>query len=69
MSNFIPNETKRCVPRDPPWITKPSKTMLKKKNRLYKNYKKHRYKKEDKVRPDAFRMECQIAVATSNHPT
>ena len=23
MSNFIPNETKRFVPRDPPWITKP----------------------------------------------
>ena len=23
MSNLIPNETKRFVPRDPPWITKP----------------------------------------------
>ena len=38
MSNYIPNETKRCVPRDPPWITKPIKTMLNKKNRLSKNY-------------------------------
>ena len=29
MANFIPNEIKRIVPRDPPWITKPLKTMLK----------------------------------------
>ena len=65
MSNFIPNETKRFVPRDPPWITKPLKTMLNRKNRLFKNYKKHRYKEKDKVRLDAFRIECQIAVATS----
>ena len=28
MSNYIPNETKRFVPCDPPWITKPLKTML-----------------------------------------
>ena len=39
VSNFIPNETKRFVPRDPPWITKPLKTMLNRKNRLFKNYK------------------------------
>ena len=65
MSNFIANETKRFVPRDPPWIIKPLKTMLNRKNRLFKNYKKHRYKEEDKVRLDAFRVECQIAVATS----
>ena len=30
MSNFIPNETKRFVPCDPPWITKSLKTMLNK---------------------------------------
>ena len=65
MSNYIPNETKRFVPRDPPWITKPIKTMLNRKNRLFKNYKKHRYKDEDKVRLDAFRTECQKAVETT----
>ena len=32
MSDYIPNETKRFVPRDPPWITKPIKTMLNRKN-------------------------------------
>ena len=50
MSNLIPNEIKKFVHRDPPWITKPLKTMLNRKNRLFKNYKKHRYKEEDKVR-------------------
>ena len=40
MSNFIPNETKKFVPRDPHWITKPLKTMLNRKNRLFNNYKK-----------------------------
>ena len=40
MSNSIPNETERFVLRDPPWITKPLKTMLNRKNRLFKNYKK-----------------------------
>ena len=58
MSNYVPNETKRFVPRDPSWVTKPLKTLLNGKNRLFKNYKKHRYKNEDKVRLDAFRVEC-----------
>ena len=62
MSNFIPNETKRLVPPDPPWITKP--TLLNRKNRLFNNYKKG-YKKEDKDRLDIFRMECQQSVETS----
>ena len=39
MSNFIPNETKRFIPRDPPWITKSLKTMLNRKDRLYRNDK------------------------------
>ena len=57
MSNFIPNETKRFVPRDPPWITKSIKTWLSRKNSLYKNYKKHGYKIVDKERLDKFRVE------------
>ena len=63
MSNYISNETKRFVPRDPPWITKPIHTMLNRKNRLFKNYKKHHYNDDDKVRLDAFRTECHKAVA------
>ena len=62
MANFIPNEIKRIIPRDPPWITKPLKTMLNRKNKFFKNYKRHGYKLEDKVRLDNFRKECQEAV-------
>ena len=65
MSNFIPNEIKRFVPRDPTWITKSLKTMLNRKKRFFKNYRKYRYKKEDKIRLDAFRIECQTAVETA----
>ena len=65
MSNIIPNETKRFVPRNPPWITKPLKTMLNRKNRLFNNYKRYGYKAEDKVRIDAFRIECQQVVETA----
>ena len=61
MSNLIPSEIKILLPRDPPWISKPLKSMLKRKNRLFKNYKKHGYKKEDKIRLD---IECQEAVET-----
>ena len=62
MSNFVPHETKRFVPRDPPWINKPLKSMLNRKNRLYKSYKIHGYREEDKARLDTFRSECQLAV-------
>ena len=58
MSNFVPNETKRFVPRDPPWINKPLKRMLNRENRLYKSYKRHGFKEEDKARLDSFRSEC-----------
>ena len=35
MSNFVPNEIKRFVPRDPPWITKaPKKYAQKEKQAL-----------------------------------
>ena len=65
MSNLIPSEVKRIVPRDPPWITNPLKTVLNRKNRLFKNYKRHGYKLEDKVRLDNFRNERQEAVKTA----
>ena len=65
MSNFIPNKTKKFVLRDPPWITKSLKAMLNRKNKLFNNYKIPRYKEEDEVRLDAFRLECQNAVETA----
>jgi len=65
MSNFIPHEIKKIVPRNPPWITKDLKTMLNRKNRLFKNFKKHGYRQEDKDRLDIFRKECQEAIASA----
>ena len=53
---------KRFIPRNPPWITKPLNTKLNRKNGLFKNYKRHGYITEDKVRLDTFRIECQQAV-------
>ena len=65
MVNFIPNETRSIIPRDPPWTTKPLKSMLNRKNRFFKNYKKHGYKLEDKARLEIFRKEWQEAVETA----
>ena len=47
INNFIPNEIKRTTTRDPPWITKSLKTMIKKKNRLFNNYKRHGYRTKE----------------------
>ena len=66
MSNFVPNEIKRFVPRDPPWVTRPLKNMLNRKNRLYKSYNRHGYKEDDKVRLEIFRSECHQAVEDAN---
>ena len=65
MSTFIPNEIKTIISRDPPWITKTLKTMLKRKNKLFYNYKKQRNKEEDKVTLETFRNECQQEVRTA----
>ena len=66
MSAIIPNETKIFIPLNPPWIRKSLKNMLNnRKNRLFKNYKKHSYKVEDKIRLDTFLIECKHAVKTA----
>ena len=65
MTSFIPNEIKKCEPRDPPWIDKSLKTLLKKKNRLSYNYQRHGYKEGDKLRLETFRTECEEAVESA----
>ena len=62
ISNFIPNDIVKVNPKDPPWITNHLKSMIKKQNRLYKNYKRHGYKIEDKIRVDHYNNECKKAV-------
>ena len=62
MSNFIPHDTKTFIPRDSPWINKTLKSLLRKKDKIYRNYKKHGYKEEDKNRLDAIRTECNDSI-------
>ena len=62
MSNFIPNKTIKVIPREPPWIDKALKNMLNRQQRLYRNYKKHGFKPDDKSRVDVFRSECNMAI-------
>ena len=65
MGNFIPNKVKKFYPRDSPWINRELKTLLKKKDRLYKNYKRHNYRNEDKLRLDTFRAKSIISIKKS----
>ena len=65
MSNFVPNKKIKIVPGDPPWISKSLKNMLNKQNRLFKNYKRHGYKPDDKNRVDNFRKKIEMAINKS----
>ena len=38
LRNFIPCETVKCSYKDPPWMTKVLKKVLRRKNRLFKKY-------------------------------
>ena len=69
MSNFIPNKIRRVKPRQPPWIDARLKSKLNKKNRLFKNFKRHGYREDDKIRLDNFREECRndIELAKTNY--
>ena len=62
MSNFVPNTQTKIEPRDPPWITGAIKRMIKQQNRMFKNYKKHGFSKEDKIQVDKFRDDCNVAI-------
>ena len=47
--NFIPDKTKKCSHKDPPWMNKEIKSALRRKNRLYKKYISGGKKQEDEV--------------------
>ena len=56
--NFIPNKTKICDPCDPPWVTKPVKSILIGKIDFIKATKDMDVRDEDAVRLDTSRIEC-----------
>ena len=49
----------RIKPKEPSCITNHRKSMLKKQNRLYNNYKRRSYKADDKIRVDQHNKECK----------
>ena len=57
MSNFIPNKLVKVHPKDPPWVTQELKWMIKRQNRMYKNYKRHGYLNNDKIWVDEIRQQ------------
>ena len=65
MSNIVPYKTWRIIPQDTPSITKSLTTRLKRINRPYKNYKRHGYREEDRIRLETSREECKIKVEYS----
>ena len=49
-------------PRQPEWLNRNVKNMLRKQNKIYKKYKRNGYKNEDKVIMDRLRNECFVAI-------
>ena len=67
MSNSIPHEIKKIIPRDSPWITKPLKAMIRQKNRLYQACKRHGFQANDQLRLNNFRDECRQAIEAAKN--
>ena len=62
MSNFVPNELKTISPREPEWLNRNVKNLLRKQNKIYKKLKKNGYKNEDKLILDRLKNECFDAI-------
>ena len=65
LSNYIPNKVVKIDPKDPPWITHDLKKMIKRQQRMYKNFKRHGYRDEDRARVQIFRDECNLCIQTA----
>ena len=63
MSNFVPNELKTISPREPEWLNRNVKNLLRKQNKIYKRFKKNGYKNEDKLILDRLKNECFEAIS------
>ena len=65
MSNFVPNEIKTIRPREPEWLNRNVKNLLRKQHKIYKRYTKNNYKNEDKLILDHLRNECSLAIKSA----
>ena len=61
MSNFILNKIVKIHLKDPPWIACNLRNMIKRQNRIYKNYKWHWYLNDD-IRVDKFQEDCNLSI-------
>ena len=61
-SNFIPNNEKTFVPRDPPWLSNNCKTLYKKYHRKYTRFVKRGFRPDDKQQVDNLRNEYTLLV-------
>ena len=69
MTNFVPNETKRFVPRDPPWITKTLKTLLNRKIDSSKTTKDMGTRKKTKAGSMHSVLNVKMRSKMLSHPT
>ena len=65
MSNFIPNEEKKISPRDPEWLNRHVKNLLKRQNKQYKKFRKNGYNNADKILLDQLKQECSYAIQSA----
>ena len=67
--NFILHKTIACNYNDPPWRTSKIKTMLRKKNRLYRKYIANGGRADDKLDLDQLSIICsdQFSSSKENH--
>ena len=63
--NFIPHKTIACKYNDAPWITSKIKTMLRKKNRLYRKYIANGLRDDYKLALDELSIICSDQISSS----
>ena len=59
MSNFVPNEIKIIRPREPEWMNKNIKRLLRNQSKVFKRYKRNGYKNDDKKILENLMIACQ----------
>jgi len=64
-NNFVPSSTFTTSLKEPKWINKNVKNLLKKQKKLYAKFKTNGFKEEDKRKVDNIKNECFEAIAAS----
>ena len=65
ITNFVPSSSIMSNIREPKWVTRYIKNLLRKQEKFYKKYRLNGFKADDKVIVDRMREECFQAIKTS----